>query len=265
MKVTCFLLALLLQSRIAAALLFLGYLLFELIFSANGIILLGNMMVTDVTAPGNRCGLLLVLFSRCVIDQSPTRTTALSVVAGSLAAGASISFVTGGTITTMTGSPVATCVLALCVGAASIVNALFLPETFGQEKIHRAQAERVERARLARAHSLERWLAQEGDHTRGPRRVVRKTAQGMLSVFEPLTRLRPTRNTRTGRLNFRLLNLALGSFIAAIAAGYLSPAILTYIFAVLHFNEQEVRTEQLPTGCPSTESFFGRMAKFSLR
>ena len=220
-------------------------------------------MVTDVTTPEQRCGLLLVSFSRCEIDQSPTRTTALSVVAGSFAAGASISFVTGGTITTLTGSPVATCVLALCVGVASIVNALFLPETFGQEKINRARDERVERTRLARAHSLERWLAQEGDRTRGPRRVVRKTAQGMLSVFEPLTRLRPTRNTRTGQLNFRLLNLAVGAFIATISTGYLSPAILTYMFAVLHFNQQDVRTKQLPVACPSN-GFFGRMAKSSL-
>ena len=62
-KISCFLLALLLHSRVPAALLFLGYLLFELIFGANGVILLGNMMVTDVTVPETRCGLLLLLFS----------------------------------------------------------------------------------------------------------------------------------------------------------------------------------------------------------
>lgn len=204
------------------------------------------------------------IITAVLAHQTSTRTTALSVVAGSFAAGASISFITGGTITTMTGSPVVACVLALCVGVASIVTALFLPETFGQEKINRAQVERVERAHQARAHSLERWLAEEGDRTRGPRRAVRKTAQGVLSVFEPLTRLRPTRNTTTGRFNFRLLNLALGSFIAAISAGYLSPAILTYMFAVLHFNQQDVRTEQLPAAYPCANSFFGRMARSSL-
>lgn len=186
------------------------------------------------------------------------------MVAGSLAAGSAISFITGGTITTQTGSPVATCVLALCIGAASIVNALFLPETFRREKINRARVERVERAHLARAHSLERWLAQEGDRTRGPRRVARKMAQGILAIFEPLIRLKPTRNLRTGRLNFRLLNLAVGSAMAAVAAGYLSPAVFTYMFAVLHFNQQDVRTERLYTAWSSTNGFFGRMARFFL-
>jgi hypothetical protein len=119
-----------------------------------------------------------------------------------------------------------------------------------------ARLERRERHRQARERSLERWNAEteemaesNGDIGRGrtlgrnavrhARRATRKTAEGVLTVFDPILRLKPTKQ-ENGRINARLAVLASSYFLYSLGTGYLGPAIVSYMTVVMLADPEQV-------------------------
>lgn len=153
---------------------------------------------------------------------------------GATAAGGIPSFALGGLIFRMVGSRVL-CLITLGISTFTflVASSGFVRETFGGNKLVAARRERQERRHSARERSLERWLSDEGDSTRGIRRVLRKAVEAVQAVFDPVSRLRPTIK-EDGKWNLRLTWLGLAYFIGVLGMGYIGPGLVSYMTLVLH-------------------------------
>ncbi|KIM23890.1 hypothetical protein M408DRAFT_332087 [Serendipita vermifera MAFF 305830] len=176
-----------------------------------------------------------------VVDtaESDARTAALSFTMGAVAAGGIPSFALGGLIYRLSG-PRTLCLITLGILMLTFIlsSSAFVRETFGGNKLIAAREDRQERRRQARERSLERWVSDEGDATRGPRRVVRKSYEAVHAIFDPVLRLGPTIK-EDGTRNLRLTWLGIAYFFAAMGTGYLAPALISYMTIVLHQDPAE--------------------------
>lgn len=185
------------------------------------------------------------------------RTTSLSIVFGAVSAGSIPAFLFGGVIEKHAGAKI---LFLLAIGA-SILALLYsttplIPETFGNEQREAARLERRERHRQARERSLERWNAEtEGientnrhngttrafgrNGIRHARRAARKTGEAVVTVFDPILRLKPTKK-ENGKTNARLTILALAYFFYSLGTGYLGPAFVAFMSVVLLADPEEV-------------------------
>ncbi|KAJ6491559.1 MFS general substrate transporter [Mycena vulgaris] len=164
-----------------------------------------------------------------------SRTSALSSLAGWSALGSAISFSVGGTITTRSGNVLA----VYFIGGALWVTALLyvwiiLPESFSKSQREELRLERARQSQQTRS-GLWRFL---------PRPT---------GFLEPLKHLKPARDPRTGRRNWRLVICAVHMFFAGLGAGYGIASILTIVTSLYHYTPAE--TGYMLTSLSATSMF----------
>jgi hypothetical protein len=179
------------------------------------IVLLIYMTVTDLTEEGER-------------------TTYLLLATGLGALGRAPSFFIGGLITSLTGSPFT--VYYVSFGLQLTVAILFgflIDESFGPER----RAERQRELELQRAQR-----AETGTSPSQNGKVKQFLLRGWTSLTAPfnlLARLLPTRNSRTGKKNYRLLLLSISFFCGSFVTHYVQ-GVIVYATTRFHFSAKEV-------------------------
>ncbi|KIM32157.1 hypothetical protein M408DRAFT_63372 [Serendipita vermifera MAFF 305830] len=206
------------------------------LFIPSGIGTLAPLVVWLVFSSFTSSSPILLTCNLMVIDnaESDARTAALSVTIGAVAAGGIPSFALGGILYRLSG-PRKLCLITLGILTFTFLLSFsgLVRETFGGNKLIAAREERQERRRQARERSLERWISNEGDITRGPRRAVRKSYEAIHALFDPVLRLGPTTKD-DGTKNLRLTWLGIAYFFSILGTGYLAPALVSYMTIVLH-------------------------------
>ncbi|KAJ6632590.1 MFS general substrate transporter [Mycena sp. CBHHK59/15] len=146
------------------------------------------------------------------------RTSALSSLSGWSALGSTLSFTLGGTITTRGGNLLAVYYIAGAIWAAALLYVwLVLPESFPKGK--------REDLRLQR----------EQDSSRNARSSVLR----LPAFLAPLKHLKPARDPRTGRRNWRLVICAVHIFFAGLGGGFAVASLLTIITSLYHYTPAE--------------------------
>ncbi|KAJ7675449.1 major facilitator superfamily domain-containing protein [Mycena rosella] len=176
-----------------------------------------------ISASFSQTTLLAFLTNIYIVDlvHEDFRTSALSSIAGWSAFGSVLSFSVGGTITTRGGNLLA---VYFTGGALWIVGLLYiwliLPESFPKSKREALRLERARQSERSRPSRL-RFL---------PR---------LTGVFEPLKHLKPTRDPRTGRRNWRLVLCATHMFFAGLGGGYAIASLLTIVTSLYQYTPAE--------------------------
>ncbi|KAJ7117935.1 MFS general substrate transporter [Mycena crocata] len=159
-----------------------------------------------------------------LVDLVPenNRTSALSSLAGWSAFGSVLSFSAGGTITTRVGNNL---VVYFVAGVLWLIALLYvwlvLPESFPEAKREELRIERA--ARQTNEAHLGRW----------------RIFCHLPGVLEPLRHLKPVRDPRTGRRNWRLLICAANMFLVGVGGGYAAAALVTIITSLYHYTPAE--------------------------
>ncbi|KAJ7471907.1 MFS general substrate transporter [Mycena latifolia] len=150
-----------------------------------------------------------------------SRTSALSSLAGWSALGSVLSFSAGGTITTRGGNVLAVYFVGGALWTVALLYVwLVLPESFPKSK---REALRLERARQTQETRTGRW-----------RFIPRPTG-----VLEPLKHLKPVRDPRTGRRNWRLVICAVHMFFVGLGGGYAVASLITIVTSLFHYTPAE--------------------------
>ncbi|PVF99584.1 MFS general substrate transporter [Serendipita vermifera] len=215
-----FMAALFMDNLIAALVLLILWLVSSSITGLQSVMIMANLMVIDTATPSSRMA-------------------SLSFTIGAVYAGQVPSYAIGGYLDRTLGHKA----LFIFTIAVSVINLLYassgaVKETFGGAKREAAWQERVERRARNRERSLERWNASEGDSTRGIRRVFRKTGEGMMTVIEPILRLKPFKKDN-GSWNLRLTILGLVYTCASLGIGYIGPALIAFGTVILRHDPQK--------------------------